>query len=99
MQVRWITQRAFCRDATKSAQNVPFKISRTPSGNLPVYCKIRRRGTDITTSVRHIMGDINSLRKDLQLICEAPVRERIGSLEVKGLHVNKIKGWLTHIGF
>eukprot|EP00921_Rhytidocystis_pertsovi_P025016 GHVQ01040358.1.p1 GENE.GHVQ01040358.1~~GHVQ01040358.1.p1 ORF type:complete len:262 (-),score=32.46 GHVQ01040358.1:1865-2650(-) len=96
---RCIAQKSFIKDKTKSSDNVPFKISRTPSGNLPVYSKIRRRGTDVSTEIRHIFGDISALRKDLMIVCEAPVRERIGCLEIKGLHVRKIKGWLQHLGF
>ena len=42
---------------------------------------------------------MQALKKDLMSICEAPVRERCGSLEVKGLHVIKIKQWLVHLGF
>ncbi|KAL8272712.1 hypothetical protein Esti_003348 [Eimeria stiedai] len=75
------------------------QVLRTPSGNLPVYSRIRKHGTVVTTIIRHAMGDISALKKDLLAICEAPVRERCGTLEVKGLHVLKIKQWLTHLGF
>ncbi|SBT35844.1 mitochondrial large subunit ribosomal protein, putative [Plasmodium ovale wallikeri] len=38
-------------------------------------------------------------KEHLRNICEAPVREHIGYIEVKGLHTLKIKQWLQHIGF
>lgn len=79
--------------------NFPFRVSRTTSGNLPVYPKIRRHGTIVTTVVRHIYGDIKVFKEHLRNICEAPVREHVGYIEVKGLHTLKIKQWLQHIGF
>lgn len=79
--------------------NLPFRVSRTTSGNLPVYPKIRRHGTIVTTVVRHIYGDIKVFKEHLRNICEAPVREHVGYIEVKGLHTLKIKQWLQHIGF
>ncbi|CDU17838.1 hypothetical protein YYC_04358 [Plasmodium yoelii 17X] len=83
----------------ETSYNFPFKVSRTTSGNLPVYTKIRRHGTIVTTVVRHIYGDIKVFKDHLRNICEAPVREHIGYIEVKGLHTIKIKQWLQHIGF
>ncbi|SOV78288.1 mitochondrial large subunit ribosomal protein, putative [Plasmodium sp. gorilla clade G3] len=82
-----------------TSYNLPFKVSRTISGNLPVYPKIRRHGTIVTTIVRHIYGDIKVFKDHLRNICEAPVREHVGYIEVKGLHTLKIKQWLQHIGF
>ncbi|KFG47045.1 mitochondrial large subunit ribosomal protein IMG2 [Toxoplasma gondii RUB] len=76
-----------------------FQVVRTPSGNLPVYSRVRKHGTEVTTIVRHAFGDITAMKKDLVAICEAPVRERLGTLEVKGLHVLKIKQWLRSLGF
>eukprot|EP00386_Alphamonas_edax_P009642 GDKI01031615.1.p1 GENE.GDKI01031615.1~~GDKI01031615.1.p1 ORF type:complete len:137 (-),score=20.92 GDKI01031615.1:160-570(-) len=80
-------------------KNLPFKINRTTSGNLPIYAKIRKRGTEVTTIVRMCFGDVQALRKELMNVCEAPVREHAGFLEVKGLHTHKIKDWLVSLGF
>lgn len=96
---RSLVEVKFRKASGKDTSNIPFKVLRTPSGNLPVYSRIRKHGTAVTTVIRHAMGDISALKKDLLAICEAPVRERCGTLEVKGLHVLKIKQWLTHLGF
>ncbi|CEL92571.1 unnamed protein product [Vitrella brassicaformis CCMP3155] len=83
----------------KDMTHIPYKVQRTPSGNLPVYPLIRNHGTYVTTKVRKVFGDIHAFRKELQTVCEAPVRIRAGLLEIKGLHVLKVKGWLTSLGF
>ncbi|KOB61805.1 hypothetical protein PFHG_03541, partial [Plasmodium falciparum HB3] len=54
---RGILQTKF-KKKNDTSYNLPFKVSRTISGNLPVYPKIRRHGTIVTTIVRHIYGDI-----------------------------------------
>ncbi|CZT99104.1 hypothetical protein PFAG_03565 [Plasmodium falciparum Santa Lucia] len=95
---RGILQTKF-KKKNDTSYNLPFKVSRTISGNLPVYPKIRRHGTIVTTIVRHIYGDIKVFKDHLRNICEAPVREHVGYIEVKGLHTLKIKQWLQHIGF
>ncbi|KNG75985.1 hypothetical protein PFMG_01766 [Plasmodium falciparum IGH-CR14] len=41
----------------------------------------------------------NVFKDHLRNICEAPVREHVGFIEVKGLPPLKIKQWLQHIGF
>ncbi|CAA9988463.1 mitochondrial large subunit ribosomal protein, putative [Plasmodium knowlesi strain H] len=95
---RGVLQSKF-KKKNETSFNFPFKVSRTTSGNLPVYPKIRKHGTIVTTVVRHIYGDIKAFKEHLRSICEAPVREHIGYVEVKGLHTMKIKQWLQHIGF
>ncbi|KAF8821117.1 large subunit ribosomal protein IMG2 [Cardiosporidium cionae] len=98
-QLRYIVQSGTKKRKGTDTTAIPFKVSRTASGNLPVYPRIKRHGTIVTTQIRHIFGDIAVLKKDLMQICEAPVRERMGSLEIKGLHVLKIKQWLQHLGY
>ncbi|GIX61435.1 mitochondrial large subunit ribosomal protein [Babesia caballi] len=39
------------------------------------------------------------MKQQLRILCESPVRERVGSLEVHGLHVKKIKRWLVQCGW
>lgn len=76
---------------------VPFKVSRTSSGNLPVYTRFKANGKRGTTIVRNIRGDIQAIKKEIMTVCEAPVRERVGSLEVKGIHAMKLKQWLLSL--
>ncbi|PFH38332.1 large subunit ribosomal protein IMG2 [Besnoitia besnoiti] len=98
-QRRSLVEVKFAQQRAKDTSHVPFKVVRTPSGNLPVYSRVKKHGTEVTTIVRHAFGDITAMKKDLMAICEAPVRERLGTLEVKGLHVLKIKQWLRSLGF
>lgn len=46
--------------------SLPYKISRTPSQNLPVYLLAKRGGNLKQTKLRKIEGNINMLRMDLQ---------------------------------
>ncbi|BAM41809.1 mitochondrial large subunit ribosomal protein [Theileria orientalis strain Shintoku] len=99
-QLRCIVQSSFARtNKSNKNANLPFKVTRTPSGNLAVYTKIRAHGTVQYTVVRHIYGDIQAMKEQLRILCESPVRERVGSLEVQGIHVKKIKKWLVACGF
>uniref|UniRef100_A0A3B0NHT7 Large ribosomal subunit protein mL49 n=1 Tax=Theileria annulata TaxID=5874 RepID=A0A3B0NHT7_THEAN len=99
-QLRTIVQSSFAKNTRfKKNHNLPFKVTRTSSGNLAVYLKIRAHGTVLYTVVRHIYGDIQAMKEQLRILCESPVRERVGSLEVQGMHVKKIKKWLVSCGF
>eukprot|EP00920_Eleutheroschizon_duboscqi_P002984 GHVT01007155.1.p1 GENE.GHVT01007155.1~~GHVT01007155.1.p1 ORF type:complete len:221 (+),score=44.90 GHVT01007155.1:263-925(+) len=99
VEMSFARKRKTSQEAEKQKAKPPFQVARTPSGNLPVYARIRRGGLQVTTILRHCFGDVKALRQDLMNVCEAPVRERLGSLEVKGLHTIKIKQWLKHTGF
>lgn len=45
----------------------PYRITRTPSNNYPIYTLAKRGGNMKLTKLRRIEGDVNVLRKDLQL--------------------------------
>ncbi|KAK1445040.1 hypothetical protein BgAZ_109460 [Babesia gibsoni] len=98
IQRRTVVQSSFAKKTNEVAERLPFKVTRTPSGNLAVYVKIRAHGTLVYTVIRHIYGDVDAMKKQLRILCESPVRERVGSLEVHGLHVKKIKRWLVQCG-
>ena len=78
-----------------------FRVRRTKngSGDLPVYSVYRRGGLEVNTIVRNLEGDVSALIQELRTVCEAPVRARVGSLEIRGLHVWKVKEWLISCGF
>lgn len=97
-QRRCVVQSSFAKKAKGVADKLPFKVTRTPSGNLAVYVKIRAHGTLVYTVVRRIYGDVDAMKKQLRILCESPVRERVGSLEIHGLHVKKVKRWLVQCG-
>ncbi|KAK1932816.1 hypothetical protein X943_000929 [Babesia divergens] len=98
VQKRLVVQSSFAKKPGDVASKLPFKVTRTPSGNLAVYVKIRAHGTLVYTVVRRIYGDVDAMKQQLRILCESPVRERVGSLEVHGLHVKKIKRWLVQCG-
>lgn len=45
----------------------PYRITRTPSNNYPIYTLAKRGGNMKLTKLRRIEGDVSVLRKDLQL--------------------------------
>ncbi|OEH76969.1 large subunit ribosomal protein img2 [Cyclospora cayetanensis] len=91
--IRCLVEVKFRRTGGKDTSGIPFKVLRTPSGNLPVYSRIRKHGTAVTTIIRHAMGDITALKKDLMAICEAPVREREDVLDSAFLLTQERDAW------
>eukprot|EP00929_Paragymnodinium_shiwhaense_P101994 TRINITY_DN65192_c0_g1_i1.p1 TRINITY_DN65192_c0_g1~~TRINITY_DN65192_c0_g1_i1.p1 ORF type:complete len:209 (+),score=32.41 TRINITY_DN65192_c0_g1_i1:108-734(+) len=77
---------------------MPWRVQRTISGDLPVYERYRKHGLEATTLVRHLVGDKEHFRRELMKVCEAPVRERVGNIEVRGNHIWKIKEYLKSLG-
>jgi large subunit ribosomal protein L49 len=73
---------------------LPYHVKRTVNNELPVYKIFRSNGKQINTILRHITGDYIKLKEELANICESPVRIKIGSLEIKGIHTWKIKEFL-----
>ncbi|CDJ41235.1 Conserved protein, related, partial [Eimeria tenella] len=55
---RFLIEIKFKKVPNKDTDQIPFKVLRTPSGNLPVYSRIRKHGTAVTTIVRHALGDV-----------------------------------------
>ncbi|CAE7796009.1 unnamed protein product [Symbiodinium sp. CCMP2592] len=81
----------------KDQPTKPWKVLRSHNGNLPVYTRYHKAGSEVLTVVHHFFGDIEAMRKELMQVCEAPVRIRAGHFEVRGLHVWKIKEWLVKL--
>ena len=81
-----------------SGRTLPYTVSRTVNGELPVYKVFKGNGTIVNTIVRNVQGDMDTLRKDLSNVCESPVKVHMGSLEVRGIHTWKIKEYLESIG-
>jgi len=76
----------------------PWKVLRSHNGNLPIYLRFKRGGSEVSTLLLHFFGDIEHMRKELARVCESPVRVRSGKFEVRGMHTWKIKEWLTSLG-
>ena len=75
-------------------------MERTHKGNLPVYTDFKAGGTRKITIVRRIYGDIEEFKQELKkIVSNSDIEEKMGRLEVSGMHSQKIKFWLTRLGF
>ena len=80
--------------------DVPFKVERTNFGNLPVYTDYKNSGMRKITIIRRLYGDIDEFKTELAKICgNQEIYEKIGKVEVKGIHVEKVNLWLRRLGF
>ena len=75
-----------------------WRIGKTQGGKWPVYTNIRNGGAEVTTVVRHIEGDIDSLRSELMMVCESPCRIGLGNLELRGRHTWKVREFFESLG-
>ena len=81
-------------------EELPFEIERTHKGNLPVYTDVRSGGTRKLTIVRNIYGDVEAFKTELsKVVSNAPIEDKMGRLEINGTHSQKVKLWLTRLGF
>ena len=79
---------------------LPFTVDRTHKSNLPVYTNYRHGGQQKRTVIRNITGDVVQFKEELsKVVSNAPITEKMGRIEVNGLHSAKIKLWLTRLGF
>ena len=52
------------------------------------------------TVVRRLSGDIDDFKSELaKIVSNSPIEERMGRLEISGLHSEKVKLWLRRLGF
>ena len=80
--------------------NIPFSIKRTHTNNLPVYTRYKQQHEIKRTVIRHINGDVNDLVKEVKKITSnSEVEIKVGRIEIKGLHAEKIKNYLYRLGF
>ncbi|PFH35543.1 putative large subunit ribosomal protein [Besnoitia besnoiti] len=80
-----------CRRQSRSAQQLPFFIRRTASDNVPVYLHWSNNRSKVSTIIRKVHGRKQILKAELAVLCEAPVIEKEGWLEVRGNHKRVIK--------
>ncbi|KEP66635.1 UNVERIFIED_CONTAM: mitochondrial large subunit ribosomal protein [Hammondia hammondi] len=83
----------------KTASQLPFFIRRTASDNVPVYLHWSNNRNKVSTIIRKVHGRKQILKSELAVLCEAPVIEKEGWLEVRGNHKKVIKEWLKQIGY
>jgi large subunit ribosomal protein L49 len=68
-------------------EDLPFNITRTHVGNLPVYTDFRNNRSRELTVVRKITGDVDEFKTELaKVVSNAPIYEKMGRIEIKGLH-------------
>ena len=83
-----------------NTESLPFQILRTHVGNLPVYSEFRNNRNQKLTIIRKISGDIDEFKKELsKVVSNYDIYEKLGRIEVKGLHGEVIKTWLKRLGF
>ncbi|TNV75398.1 hypothetical protein FGO68_gene16241 [Halteria grandinella] len=81
-------------------EELPFNIERTHKGNVPVYTDYRVGGMRKVTVVRKITGDIDEFKMELaKVVSNAPIEEKMGRIEINGMHSDKVKLWLRRLGF
>ncbi len=52
------------------------------------------------TVVRKIYGDVNEFKTELaKVVSNAPIEEKMGRIEINGMHAEKVKLWLRRLGF
>ena len=50
--------------------------------------------------VRKVFGDVEAFKGELaKVVSNAPITEKMGRLEISGIHSQKVKLWLTRLGF
>ena len=81
-------------------QAIPFVVKRTYRNNLPVYTEYKQGGNVQRTVVRNITGDLSEFKSELsKVVSNSPINEKMGRIEINGLHTKKVKLWLTRLGF
>lgn len=79
---------------------IPFYVTRTFTGNLPVYTEYRNNHNRKLTVIRRLTGDVDEFKNELsKVVSNAPLYQRMGRIEVKGLHSQVVKLWLRRLGF
>ena len=52
------------------------------------------------TVVRKITGDLNEFKAELaKVVSNAPIEDKMGRIEISGLHSDKVKLWMRRLGF
>ncbi len=65
-----------------------------------MYTDYRVGGMRKITVVRKITGDINEFKEELaKVVSNAPIEEKMGRIEINGMHSDKVKLWLRRLGF
>lgn len=84
----------------KFKTEIPFYVERTHTNCLPVYSEYKQRHLEKFTVIRRISGDIGEFVNELKKITSnSNISVKKGRLEIQGLHTEKIKLYLSRLGF
>ncbi|KAJ3112232.1 hypothetical protein HDU96_004769 [Phlyctochytrium bullatum] len=90
-------------EQVEKKDTLPYVIRRTAFAKwLPIYREIKHNGTQISTIVRRLDGDLKKLAKDLERVAPADritVREELKQIRLKGDYVHDIRHFFTVRGF
>lgn len=65
-----------------------------------MYTDYRNGGMQKLTVVRKVYGDIDEFKSELaKVVSNAPIEEKMGRVEISGVHAEKVKLWLRRLGF
>ncbi|XP_065898913.1 uncharacterized protein [Dysidea avara] len=86
------------------ALHLPFLVTRSRFGNLPVYTDYRKGRTKVLTKITNIRGDIEVMHQLLLKQLDNPklvtkVDELTGSIAIHGFYRDEIRIWLRQLGF
>jgi large subunit ribosomal protein L49 len=83
------------------AASLPFHVSRSKSGNLPVYTEYRHGRNKIVTILRKYIGDETVLFQEVRRVVgqDVQVRRYAGRFEIDGNVVQPLALWLRKLGF
>ncbi|KAJ3101793.1 hypothetical protein HDU97_001077 [Phlyctochytrium planicorne] len=80
-------------------ENLPYNVKRTTLAKwLPVYREFRNGGTNISTILRRIDGNIDRLAKDLEIVAPAgriQLRKDLGQIRLRGDYLHDVREFLT----
>lgn len=97
------TQRQFKPLLNVDHSKLSYRVSRSASGNLPVYLDRSFCGKTVMTFISHVEGDIGSLKRDLQLLVvgqSARIVDRgLSGIAISGDWSDQIRKWLHSLGF
>ena len=65
-----------------------------------MYTDYKNGGMGKVTVVRKIFGDLNEFKTELaKIVSNSPIEEKMGRLEISGIHSQKVKLWMRRLGF
>ncbi|KAJ3219795.1 hypothetical protein HDU67_009607 [Dinochytrium kinnereticum] len=80
-------------------ENLPYDVKRTALAQwLPIYREYRNQGTNISTIIRRISGDVDKLAKDLEVVAPPnciTVRKDINQIRLRGDYLTDLREFFT----